>query len=71
MCVCEKMTEMERCASESARDIIKMSLKRKMTPSIRTAAALIGKAPSTLQRWKTTNPDLYRAVMEYAAKRAH
>lgn len=38
-------------------------------PSIRTAAALIGKAPSTLQRWKRTNPELYRAAMDYAAKR--
>ena len=38
-------------------------------PSIRTAAALVGKSPSTVARWKRTNPELYRAVMEYAAKR--
>ena len=39
-----------------------------MTPSIRAAAALVGKSPSTVARWKRTNPELYRAVMEYAAK---
>jgi len=34
--------------------------------SIREAAELIGKSPTTLHRWKTTNPHLYRAVMQYA-----
>jgi hypothetical protein len=38
-----------------------------MTP-IRKAAAIIGKSPSTMHRWKTTNPELYRAVMEYVNK---
>jgi transposase len=37
--------------------------------SVRKAAKLIGKDPSTVQRWKATNPELYAAVMEYAAKR--
>jgi hypothetical protein len=36
--------------------------------SIRTAAKIIGKSPGTLHRWKTTNPHLYRAVMEYVAR---
>lgn len=36
--------------------------------SIRKASALIGKSPTTLHRWKTTNPHLYRAVMEYAER---
>lgn len=36
--------------------------------SIRKAAALIGKSPGTLHRWKTTNPHLYRAVIEYAKR---
>lgn len=39
-----------------------------MTPSIRKIAALIDKSPSTVMRWQTTNPNLYRAVAEYAAK---
>lgn len=39
-------------------------------PSIRQAAALIGKSPSTVARWKTTNPELFAAVMEYAARKA-
>lgn len=39
-----------------------------MTPSIRKIAALIGKSPSTVMRWQTTNPELYKAVAEYAAK---
>ncbi len=36
--------------------------------SIRQAAKLIGKSPSTVARWKTTNPHLFRAVMEYAIR---
>ena len=39
-----------------------------MTPSIRKIAALIDKSPSTVMRWQTTNPNLYKAVAEYAAK---
>ena len=35
---------------------------------LRQAAKLVGKDPATLHRWKTTNPHLYRAVMEYAAR---
>ncbi len=37
-------------------------------PSIREAAKVIGKDPGTLHRWKTTNPHLYRAVMEYVER---
>lgn len=38
------------------------------TPSIRKIAAIIGKSPSTVMRWQTTNPELYKAVAEYADK---
>ena len=40
-----------------------------MMATIRQAAKLVGKDPATLHRWKTTNPHLYRAVMEYANKK--
>jgi len=39
-----------------------------MNPSIRRIAALIGKSPSTVQRWQTTTPALYQAVAEYAQR---
>lgn len=38
------------------------------TPSLRRIAAIIGKSPSTVQRWQTTNPALYQAVAEYAQR---
>lgn len=37
-------------------------------PSLRRIAAIIGKSPSTVQRWQTTNPALYQAVAEYAQR---
>jgi|AntDeeMinimDraft_6_1070357.scaffolds.fasta_scaffold02941_5 hypothetical protein len=39
-----------------------------MKPSIRKAAKLMDKSPGTIHRWKTTNPHLYRAVMEYTGR---
>jgi len=38
-------------------------------PSIRRIAAVVGKSPSTVQRWQTTNPELFRAVSEYVARK--
>jgi IS30 family transposase len=38
-------------------------------PSIRRIAAVIGKSPSTVQRWQRTNPELFRAVSEYVARK--
>ncbi len=38
--------------------------------SVRVIARLIGKNPATVQRWKATNPELYRAVNEYADRQA-
>jgi len=38
------------------------------TPSLRRIASIIGKSPSTVQRWQTTNPALYQAVAEYAQR---
>lgn len=39
-----------------------------MITNIREAAKLVGKGEATLHRWRKTNPHLFKAVIEYAAK---
>ena len=39
-------------------------------PSIRAIAKLAGKDYTTVQRWQTTNPWLFAAVMEKAKREA-
>jgi len=39
-------------------------------PTLRAIAKAVGKAPSTVMRWKKDNPALYEAARDYAAKHA-
>lgn len=39
-----------------------------MITNIREAAKLVGKGEATLHRWRKSNPNLFQAVIEYAAR---
>lgn len=39
-------------------------------PSVRRLAQVFGTTPGTIQRWKTTRPLIYAALVEYEQRRS-